>query len=321
MSGGTAVTVVIPTRDRWELVAASALRSALSQDGVVSDVVVVDDGSRDAAPRDLPELRDARVRVIRLPEPRGVAIARNVGIGEARGEWVAFLDDDDLWSPAKLRRQLSTAEEAGAGFAYAGAVWVDESLALLRGNAPPDPDTLADDLLSWNVVWGGASNVIARLDLLESVGGFDEELFQLADWDLWIRLALAAKAAVVDQVLVALVVHPQSMLLVDRRDVFVEFERLAGKHRAAAERAGVQVDRARFARWVAAGHLRAGRRSAAARAYLRGPKAPGNVVRAAGSFLGPAVFSSLGALRRRVPGVLKPGEWVAERPTWLDLYA
>ena len=184
----------------------------------------------------------------------------------------------------------------------------------LHGHAPPSPDTLARELLCWNVLWGGASNVIARRELLQTLGGFDEQFFQLADWDLWIRLALSAPAAAVEDVLVALVVHPQSMLLVDSRDVFVEFERLAAKHRDAAARAGVAFDRARFARWVAAGHLRAGRRRAAARAYVTGTSASGNMLRAAGAFLGPTLFARVSALRRYVPGALGAGERVASRP-------
>ena len=320
MSDGATVTVVIPTRDRWQLLAASALRSALSQEGVVVDVVVVDDGSRDTPPRDLPGLHDARVLVVRLPEVRGVAVARNAGIAKARGDWVAFLDDDDLWSPSKLLRQLRAAQEADAGFAYAGAVWVDERLELVRGYAPPAPDTLEREILGWNVIWGGASNVVARRDLLDALGGFDETLFQLADWDLWIRLALAANAAVVDDVLVALVVHTESMLLVDRRDVFIEFDRLAEKHRDAARRAGVRIDRARFARWAASGHLRAGRRRAAARAYVNGTRAPGNVLRAASAFMGDSVFRTISSARRAVPGALARGERAPDRPNWLDRY-
>lgn len=100
---------------------------------------------------------------------------------------------------------------------YAGAVWVDSDWRLVQGHAPPDPETLAPALLRANVIWGGASNVVARTDLLRSLHGFDETLFQLADWDLWIRLALADSAVALDDVLVALVVHGESMLLVDRR--------------------------------------------------------------------------------------------------------
>ena len=313
------ITVVVPTRDRWDVVSRT-IRSALAQEEVEVEVVVVDDGSVDEAPGALPGLADGRVQLVRHTQPLGAGAARNAGIRAGRGEWIAFLDDDDLWSPQKLRLQLDAAERVGAGLAYAGVVWVDERLALLHGHAPPPPGTLARELLRWNVLWGGASNVVARRDLLESIGGFDEELHQLADWDLWIRLAQAAPAAVADDVLVALVVHEQSMLLVDRRDVFLELDRLAAKHQRAAVAEGTSVDRARFSRWVAAGHQRAGRRRAAAGAYLRGNRALGNLLRAAVSPLGSTVFSAASALREAVPGALGPGERTAARPNWLDLY-
>ncbi len=314
--------MVIPTRDRWSLLSRTALRAAVAQSGVDLEIIVVDDGSTEEAPDDLPGLDDPRVRRVRHIEPRGVAAARNAGLREARGEWIAFLDDDDVWSPRKLRLQIDAARAGGAaGFAYAGAIWVErDGLRLLYGHAPPPTDTLALELLRWNVLWGGASNVVAPAELLRSVGGFDERLFQLADWDLWIRLARAAPARVVDEVLVALLVHPESMLVVDRRDVFAEFDHLCAKHHEAAERVGVAFDRARFARWAAAGHLRAGRRRTAARTYVRGSIAPGNLLRAAAAFLGPSAFTALSTRRGTVPGTLGEGERVARAPEWLELY-
>jgi glycosyltransferase involved in cell wall biosynthesis len=320
VSPSVEVTVVIPTRDRWTLLARSALRAALLQEGMEVETIVVDDGSADEAPAGLPGLDGPRVRVVRHRESHGVAAARNAGIREARGKWVAFLDDDDVWSPTKLREQLAAAAAARAGFVYAGAVWVDERLGLIEGHAPPAPDTLVRELLRWNVLWGGGSNVVARRELLESLGGFDERLHQLADWDLWIRLALTAPCAAVDAVLVALLRHERSMLLVDRRDVFAEFAYLREKHDEPARRAGVRLDAAAFARWVAGGHLRAGRRGAAARAYVRGTASPGNVLRAVGALLGPSLLASASRLRAVLPGALPEGRRVAERPDWLDLY-
>lgn len=298
----------------------TAVSAALRQQDVELEVVVVDDGSTEQMPTQFPGLDDPRLRVIRHEESQGVARARNAGLREAHGEWTAFLDDDDVWSPHKLRIQLDAAGAAGAGFAYAGAVWVDDELRLVRGHAPPEPETLSQALLRWNVLWGGASNVLARTDLLHNLGGFDEQLFQLADWDLWIRLALAAPGAAVEDVLVGLLMHRHSMLLVDRRDVFLELDYLVKKHQQAGERAGVEFDRARFARWVAAGHLRAGRRLTAARTYIRGTVAPGNVARAGAALLGSHAFAAMSLLRRTVLGAAGKGEPMDRRADWLDLY-
>jgi len=313
------VTIVIPTKDRWETVRGTALAASSRQEDVELEIVVVDDGSRDEAPPEI-ALADPRVRILVRDNPQGVGAARNAGIEAATAPWVAFLDDDDLWSPRKLRLQVDAALAAGAGFAYGGAIWVGDALRPLHGHEPPDPALLATELLRWNTMWGGSSNVLARTELLRVLGGFDESLHQLADWDLWLRLARASPAARVDQVLVALVVHQQSMLLTDQRDVFLELDCLDAKHRQAREAAGVELDRARFARWVGAGHARAGRRGDAARAYVRGTRAPGNVARAAVALLGRAPLSTLSSLRANLPGALEAGHRTATRPDWLDLY-
>jgi glycosyltransferase involved in cell wall biosynthesis len=264
------VSVVIPTRSRWHLLSAAALPSALEQREVDVEVIVVDDGSEDETPSRLAELDDPRVRVVRNETSRGVAVARNAGIAAARGRWISFLDDDDLWSPRKLRAQVDSAEEAGAVFAYSSGGGLDASRNFLFAVAAPDPATVTERLLQWNVIWCGCSNVLARADVVAELGGFDERLVQLADWDLWIRLALAGGAAATSDVLVGYVMHDESMLLTDERDVFPEMDYLVSKHGEAAERHGVELDRALFTRWVARGHRLAGRRAQAARTYLRG---------------------------------------------------
>jgi glycosyltransferase involved in cell wall biosynthesis len=282
------VTVVIPTRDRWELLSRAALSSALVQEGVEHEVVVVDDGSADGTAERLEQLRHPRLRVLRHERPLGVAHARNEGLRVARGTWVSFLDDDDLWSPQKLRQQLDAADAAGAGFVYSSGAAVDEGGSFLFAVAAPEPGAVARQLLRWNVIWCGCSNVMARADLVRRLGGFDEELLQLADWDLWIRLALAAPAAATREVLVAYTIHARSMLLTDRRDVFPEMDYLVEKHRAASDSYGVDFDRALFTRWVARGHRRAGRRWQAARTYAGGAwhhRDAGAVMRAIGSLV------------------------------------
>lgn len=316
------ISVVIPTRDRWQLLSTAALPSALGQDDVDHEVIVVVDGSSDATAASLAELDEPRLRMLEHQESRGVAQARNAGIAAARGEWVAFLDDDDVWSPRKLRTQLDAAESERAHFAYGAAAWLDERRAFVRVLAPPRPARLASQLLRWNVIWAGCSNVIVRRDLVQRLGGFDERLFQLADWDLWIRLALTAPAAACQEVVVGYVMQPQSMLLTDRRDVFQEFEYMLDKHAEAARRYGVDLDRARFARWVALGHLRAGRRLDAARTYLRSAvryRDAGSAVRGAGALLGPNALPLGRALFRAVRRD-QPDAPVDDEPAWLQRY-
>jgi glycosyltransferase involved in cell wall biosynthesis len=316
------VTVVIPTRNRWPVLSTSALPSALAQESVEHEVIVVDEGSTDATAAKIESFEEPRLRLIRHDSARGVAQARNAGIAAARGAWVAFLDDDDLWSPQKLRRQLDAAAAREASFAYTAAAWLDERKHYLHSLAPPDPEGLDVRLLRWNEIWAGGSNVIARTEVIRRLGGFDERLFQLADWDLWIRLALEGRGACVEDVLVGYVVHAQSMLLSDQRDVFAEFRYLVEKHRDIATRTGAHPDAAKFWRWVAAGHLRAGRRAEAARTYVQGARVgrdPSLLLRAFAALFGRRGLVAAGRIARRIRGD-DPAKFSTSEPAWIARY-
>jgi glycosyltransferase involved in cell wall biosynthesis len=276
------VTVAIPTRGRWPLLSVT-LASALAQRDVDVEVVVVDDGSRDQTAARLAELSDRRLRVVSNEHPRGVAAARNRALAEARGQWLAFLDDDDLWAPKKLRAQLAAAGATGADFAYAAAVVVDERYVPFHEPPLPDPERLAAELSRANVVPAGSSNVIARTELLHAVGGLDERFGELDDWDLWLRLARAGRAAVCPEVLVAYVEHAGNMPTARHTDLLADLDLLMRKHAAAEPPLRVEPDRLDYARWVARGHGRAGRRLAAARAYAGAAvrhRSPGDAARA-----------------------------------------
>ena len=270
MTSQPTVSVVIPTRNRPGLLTTHALPSALSQRGVDVEVVVVDDGSDEDSRRALEELANGRVRVVRHEVRVGQARARNSGIAAARGEWIAFLDDDDLWSPDKLRDQLDAAEAAGAEFVYTGVVMVDEGREgeVITVLPATPPDGLLELLLVTNVIHAGASTVLARASAVREVGGFDENLAQLTDWDLWIRLAAHGPAAACPATLVAYCLHDSNQMLVEPPDVSEELDYLIAKQRA--ENREMNPDRAHYDRWLAVGHRRAGRRREAARIYLRG---------------------------------------------------
>jgi glycosyltransferase involved in cell wall biosynthesis len=318
MSQPPLVSVVIPTRNRWELLSTGALPSALAQQDVDVEVHVIDEGSCDATRAELAHQNDPRVHVIRHDQPRGVAQARNAGIAAARGEWVAFLDDDDIWAPQKLRRQLDTAEPEDADFVYAASAALDERRRFLYSLRIGNPDDLATELLRRNVITAGSSNVIARTDVLRRLGGFDERLSQLADWDLWLRLALHGRAAACPEILVGCLLHRGSMLLTERRDVFREVEYLVEKHSVASVRSGVTFDLALFARWVAEGHLRAGRRFRAASTYFFAARRFhdwGALPRGVAVLFGKsAVSAAKRSLGRTIPA---DARYVAAPPKWL----
>ncbi|MBA2463061.1 MAG: glycosyltransferase family 2 protein [Actinobacteria bacterium] len=306
------VSVVIPTRNRSDL-ARVAVAAALGQSGVSVEVIVLDDGSTDGTAERLRQIDDARLRVERNDHRRGVAHARNRGIAAARAPWVAFLDDDDLWSPDKLRRQLEAA--GAAGFVYAGVVELTEDRRVIREWPLPAASSVATLLLVRQVLPAGSSNVVARTELLRDLGGFDEQLFQLADWDLWIRLAQATPAAACDELLVGYVHHRQSMLVTERANVYDEFRYLRRKHRTLARRHGVDFDEVTFARWVGVGHRVAGIHLAAAAVYLRSGVASrnaGNLLRAVGAVV---AAPAMDYVRRRRFADASPPE-----PGWLAAY-
>lgn len=125
-SGGRLVSVVIPTYNRSRQVM-EAVHSVLDQTWSDCEVIVVDDGSDDETAQVLDVFGD-RIRYIKT-ENRGVAAARNRGVREARGEWLAFLDSDDLWNPTKIERQMEALQAVGADVCFCMSV-DDDGLAL-----------------------------------------------------------------------------------------------------------------------------------------------------------------------------------------------
>jgi glycosyltransferase involved in cell wall biosynthesis len=283
MADAERVSVVVPTRDRAQTVV-RAVTSVLAQEQVELEVIAVDDGSRDDSALVLAGLGEPRLRVLRNERSVGVAGARNRGIGAARMPWIAFLDDDDVWAPDKLRRQLQQIAAERADFCYCGVATVDEAGTLLELRTPPQPQALRDGIRRYNQVYAGGSTMVVSRDLLESVGGFDERLHHLADWDLWIRLTEAGRPAACAEPLVAYVVHPGSMHLAAIDTAAVEVRHLRAKH--AASRLPGEVDDLAFRRWLAIGRADAGHPLAAAgtfaSAFVR-HRRPGDARSALGS--------------------------------------
>ena len=258
-------TVVVPTRNRSSLLSLT-LRSVLRQQQVELDVIVVDEASTDGTAALLDALADARVRVIRHDRPRGVSAARNRGAAEARGEWLAFVDDDDLWAPDKLARQIHAAETVGRDWAYTGSVSITDRGHVIYGRPPLPPDEVAGDLLRYNAIPGGGSNVIVRRTVWEQVGPFDSRLRNTEDWEMWIRLAKYGLPACVCRPLVGYRVHSSNSSL-DVAEIIKGATLIEALHHTTA-------DWGTLHRWLAESCLRRGQRRDAlgqfARAAARG---------------------------------------------------
>jgi glycosyltransferase involved in cell wall biosynthesis len=260
------VTVVIPTHNRSHLLRRT-LGTVLAQREVDFEVIVVDDGSHDQTAASLNSVTDPRVRVVRHSSATGVAAARNSGLDVARGQWVAFVDDDDLWAPDKLAAQVRAAgAHPGAGWVVVGEVTVDPSLRVLGGRRPPHGREFAE-VLRYNIVPAGGSGTMVRTDLARSLGGFNTDLTILADWDLWIRLFLAAPAAQVSRPLVAYRVHPSSMSH-DTSSVAEELEVLLVAYGPARRQHRIRFLHLPWLQWLICIELERGDRAQALRTAL-----------------------------------------------------
>jgi glycosyltransferase involved in cell wall biosynthesis len=196
-------TVVVPTYRRPEMLG-EAVASILAQTFDDFELIVVDDDPAGSAELALANLADPRLEYVRNDRGRGGAGTRNAGIFRARGAWVAFLDDDDVWLPDKLARQHRKIVESGPdlGMVYTGyAVYDFERRRVIAERRCRSEGTSARKLLYRNYI-GGLFSVAIRTDVLKAIGGLDERFPALQDLELFVRVASNAEVAFVDETLV-----------------------------------------------------------------------------------------------------------------------
>ena len=250
MSSIPTVSIIIPSYNSARYLQA-AVDSVLNQTYRDIEVLVIDDGSTDDTTSVMARY-GSQVRYIRQPNG-GVAIARNRGIKESRGKFVAFLDADDTWHPYKLERQLSgLAAHAGRRACYSAfAVATSELTPFAMIRSRRQRSTLEDLLRCGNVV-GTPSTVVCERSLFEEAGGFDPALSQCADWDMWVRLAAVTEFLYIDEPLTIYRQHGANM----------------SRSAPLLERDSVRVLEKGFAMPALTDSLRAERRAAFARNYM-----------------------------------------------------
>jgi glycosyltransferase involved in cell wall biosynthesis len=187
------LSVVLPTFNRLKYLR-PAVDSVFAQTFTDWELILADDGSEGETAAYLAALANRpRVRVLRLAHTGNPGAVRNAGWRAARGEYIAFLDSDDVWLPEKLAMQVaSLRSHPQRGWSHTAFAAIDESGELLTGSRAPwrpsSEDWILERLIKMETVIATPS-VVVRRKLLEQLGGFDLEQRMCEDYDLWLRLA------------------------------------------------------------------------------------------------------------------------------------
>ncbi|MGI8351375.1 glycosyltransferase family 2 protein [Niallia circulans] len=200
------ISIVIPTFNRSDLLV-KAIKSVQAQGYENIEIVVVDDCSTDDTRKVVEKLNDKRIKYIKHKENMGGAVARNTGIQNSSGEYIAFLDSDDTWLSNKLKKQIEVfSENPEVGLVYTGFQLRDMDNNLIKDKVPKCKGWLLPSLLKSNCV-GTTSTIMVKRSAIQNVNGFDPNLPSCQDWDLYIRLSQHIKFDYVEESLVVFFQH------------------------------------------------------------------------------------------------------------------
>ena len=225
------VTVVIPVYNPGSHLRA-AITSVLAQTCQPREVIVIDDGGSEDVTwieREYPQIRCLRQK------NQGSSVARNAGILEARGEYVAFIDQDDLWEPAKLEKQLAVfASDAQVGLCHTAFDLVDGAGHRLGPGFGADVRSYEELLLGSRVMM---CTVVVRRAVFAAAGLFDHRYRGVQDYDMWLRVLRHTKPSFVPTVEACWRTH-SSNCSNDWRLMYAEVEHLLARHIREAKRLG-----------------------------------------------------------------------------------
>lgn len=202
------VSVIIPTYKRKFDMLSRAINSVLAQTYRNIELIIVDDSPEAFPYRKCIEQKikteyGQRVKLVKHLQNMGACAARNTGIKKAKGDYIAFLDDDDEWLSNKLELQMEKMEDPEVGLVYCNS----KTIYVNRGNkekirlSSGKTGNVFADLLKENFI-GSTSFVVLKKKVLEDCGVFDEQMQSRQDYELWLRIALKHKVEYVDEVLV-----------------------------------------------------------------------------------------------------------------------
>lgn len=311
------ISVVVPTRNRAALVEPLLRQLLRIDDGLDYQIIVVDEGSTDRTPELLAQLvTDHGITVVRHDDPCGVSGARNAGREVSTGRYIAWIDDDDLTSPDRLRRQFEALESSEHRWSCAARVDIDDQLDVIGHMRCPAPERLMERLLAFNVLPTAAQGLLVERGLVDEVGGYDTSLESAEDWEYCIRLLSRSQPHLIDEPLVGYRTGAASMSTNTPR-MERSIAAVLDKHRELLREYGVEPDWASIHHSLLAADL-LGSRGAAFRRSIKIFLARPTFKSAARCVVIPLVpghFARSSAERRRAQ---VPQSWIDAAGRWLS---
>jgi len=182
------ISVIIPAYNSEKTIK-TTIESVLKQTFVDFELIIINDGSQDSTLDIISQIQDSRIKVFSFDNAGG-NVSRNRGLNYAVGEFVSFLDADDIWTDDKLEIQLKALQETSqAAVAYSLTNYIDENGDfVVSGTHITVNGDVYENLLITNFLENGSNPLIRREALIDN-GGFDKSLSAAQDWDMWLRLA------------------------------------------------------------------------------------------------------------------------------------
>ena len=204
------VTVIIPTYNRCSLIQ-QAIASVVAQTYPNWELIIVDDGSTDDTVKMVRSIKDDRISILEFPHCGNIAMLRNIGVQAGCGEWISFLDSDDVWVPQKLEIQLAALQKNKKQWCYGGFELMNETgtaIPIKSGSYHPFSGWIIRKLITYEASVN-ISSLILKRSLFDKVGGFnaDARLFCREDYEFVLRLGMYAEALAVDSTLVSVREH------------------------------------------------------------------------------------------------------------------
>ena len=209
------ISVVIPSYNRAYCIE-KTIDSVLEQKRDDTEIILVDDGSTDNTRELVQNKYGNQVRYI-YQENQGIPAARNTGIKNAQGDFIAFLDSDDYWYPGKLEKQMALiAEHPEYGLVASRFDKIQCAENIKKTNRPLSYQSrrgksgwVLNDLFQANFI--RTSSVMIRRDCFDRVGLFDEKQKQAQDYDLWLRMAAEYQVGFINEVLAVYLDNPKGI--------------------------------------------------------------------------------------------------------------